>query len=94
VFDGVNAALRRAARAYPAQVRLVDTGRVFTPGGRFRQTIRRGDRTIDVRQADGVHLSPAGDQIAAGLVVAAMRRDGLVPRAGRAVLRGRLLSYP
>jgi hypothetical protein len=87
VFDGVNAALRRAARAYPAQVRLVDTGRVFTPGGRFRQTIRRGDRTIDVRQADGVHLSPAGDEIAAGLVVRAMRRDGLAPRAGAAVAR-------
>jgi lysophospholipase L1-like esterase len=78
VFDGVNAALRRAARAYPAHVRLVDTGRVFTPGGRFRQTLRRDGRTVEVRQADGVHLSPAGDAIAAGLVVAAMRRDGLV----------------
>ena len=78
VFSAVNRALRRAARAYPAQVRIVDTVGVFTPGGRFRQTIRRDGATVDVRQADGVHLSPAGDRIAASLVVAAMRRDGLV----------------
>jgi lysophospholipase L1-like esterase len=78
VFTGVNAALRRAARAYPAQVRIIDLGRVFTPGGRFRQTLRRDGKAVDVRQADGVHLSPAGDAIAAGLVVSAMRRDGLV----------------
>jgi hypothetical protein len=77
VFRAVNAALRDAARSYPHEVRLIDTGRVFTPGGRFRQTIRRGGKTVSVRQADGVHLSPAGDAIAASLVVAAMRRDGL-----------------
>ena len=77
VFRAVNAALRDAARSYPRQVRLIDTGRVFTPGGRFRQTIRRHGKTVSVRQADGVHLSPAGDAIAASLVVAAMRRDGL-----------------
>ena len=78
VFRAVNAALRAAARTYPQHVRLIDTGRVFTPGGRFRQTLRRDGRTVSVRQADGVHLSPAGDAIAASLVVAAMRRDGLV----------------
>jgi hypothetical protein len=77
VFSAVNAALHRAARAYPGQVRIVDLVPVFTPGGRFRQTIRRDGRTIDVRQSDGVHLSPAGDRIAASLVVRAMRRDGL-----------------
>jgi hypothetical protein len=80
VFGGVNAALRRAARAHPGQVRIIDTGRVFTPGGRFRQTMRHDGASVDVRQADGVHLSPAGDAIAASLVVAAMRRDGLVQR--------------
>jgi lysophospholipase L1-like esterase len=77
VFAGVNAALRRAARDDP-QVRIIDLGRVFTPGGRFRQTLRRDGKTLDVRQADGVHLSPAGDAIAAGLVVSALRRDGLI----------------
>jgi lysophospholipase L1-like esterase len=77
VFDGVNAGIRRAAAAFPGQVRVIDLGRVFTPGGRYRQTLRRNGRTVTVRQRDGVHLSPAGDAIAAGLVVAAMRRDGL-----------------
>jgi hypothetical protein len=77
VFRGVNAALRRAARGRRRQVRIIDTARVFTPGWRFRQTIRRDGRTVSVRQPDGVHLSPAGDAIAASLVLAAMRRDGL-----------------
>jgi lysophospholipase L1-like esterase len=80
VFDGVNAGIRRAAAAFPGQVRVIDLGRVFTPGGQYRQTLRRNGRTVTVRQRDGVHLSPAGDAIAASLVIAAMRRDGLVQR--------------
>ena len=68
IFTGVNQALQRAAQAYPATVRIVDLVPAISPGGRFRQALR---------QADGVHLTPAGDRVAASLVVAAMRRDGL-----------------
>ena len=64
----MNQALRSAAQAYPATVRIVDLVPAISPGGRFRQALR---------QADGVHLTPAGDRVAASLVVRAMRRDGL-----------------
>jgi len=68
IFTAVNQALRRAAQPYPATVRIVDLVPAISPGGRFRQALR---------QADGVHLTPAGDRVAASLVVRAMRRDGL-----------------
>jgi len=69
IYAAVNRALRQAAAAFPATVRIVDTVPVFTPGGRFRPALR---------QSDGVHLTPAGDAVAARLVAAAMRRDGLI----------------
>jgi hypothetical protein len=74
-YRAVNKALRRAARGFPNHVRLIDTARVFTPDGRFRATIRWHHRTVVARQPDGIHLSVAGAQIAAGLVVKAMVRD-------------------
>ncbi len=74
VFRGVNAALRFAAPALRGAGRIIDTGRVFTPGGRFRTSI--GGRVV--RQPDGVHLNTRGASIAAGLVIRALRRDGVV----------------
>ncbi|MDP9347391.1 MAG: hypothetical protein M3P44_17070 [Actinomycetota bacterium] len=78
VFRPVNRALRRAAASYPGEVRLIDLGHTFTPGGHFRQTIRWDHRTVSVRQRDGVHLSVGGAEIAADIVVGRMRRDGLI----------------
>jgi hypothetical protein len=74
VFRAVNAALRLARPALRGAGRIIDTGRVFTPGGRFRSTI--GGRVV--RQPDGVHLTTRGASIAAGLVIRAMRRDGVL----------------
>jgi hypothetical protein len=78
VFRPVNRALRRAAGSFPGVVHLIDLGRTFTPGGRFRQTMIWHGRRVSVRQADGVHLSIAGASIATELIVRRMRRDGLV----------------
>ena len=78
VFGPVNRALRAAARSFPGVVHLVDLGATFTPGGRFRQTIRWQGHTVSVRQEDGVHLSVAGASIATTLIVRRMQRDGLV----------------
>jgi len=61
-----------AARAGDG-VRVVDTAEYFTPNG-YRST-RRG---VTVRQPDGIHLNSRGASLAAGLVVRAMRRDGLI----------------
>jgi hypothetical protein len=77
VYPAVNAALRRASREHADDVRLIRLNDVFTPRGRFRETMRWKGRTVVIRQRDGIHLSPAGADIAASLVVDAMRADGL-----------------
>jgi hypothetical protein len=74
VFRAVNAALRRAEPALKGSGRILDMGRVFTPGGRFRTSI--GGRVV--RQGDGVHLNVLGASIAANVVIRAMRRDGVL----------------
>jgi hypothetical protein len=76
VFRAVNAALRLAEPALRGGGgRLIDMGRVFTPGGRFRSSI--GGHVV--RQDDGVHLNVRGASIAAGLVIRELRRDGVLP---------------
>jgi hypothetical protein len=77
IYRSVDLALRSAAKREGAGVRLLDMGRVFTPSGRFQQTIRRSGHRISVRQADGIHLNVAGARIAAQVVVGRMRRDRL-----------------
>jgi hypothetical protein len=52
---------------------------VFTPGGRFRKTIKIGGKRIRVRQSAGVHLNTTGAALAARLVVRAIRRDRMLP---------------
>jgi hypothetical protein len=75
----VVAAAAGAARSFPSDVHVVDLGDTFTPGGRFRRTIRWEGRTASVRQKDGVHLNVAGASIATTLIIRRMRRDGLIP---------------
>jgi lysophospholipase L1-like esterase len=79
VFPRVNEAIRRAAKRVGGGVRVIDLVPVFTPGGTFRQTITFRGRTIDARQPDGVHLSPAGASVAAALVVDQLRADHALP---------------
>ena len=59
IYDAVNRGLRRAARRERAGVTLIDMGHVFTPSGRFQQTIVRDGRRVSVRQGDGIHLNAA-----------------------------------
>ncbi len=74
-FRAVDLAFELAAARNPDGVRLIHDERVFTPGGAFRQTIVYHGQTVDVRQADGLHLNPAGDRIALAMLLAAMRKD-------------------
>jgi hypothetical protein len=75
-YPAVNRGLRRAARRLKS-VRLIALNKVFTPRGRYRQFIRYGGRRVNARQRDGVHLSPAGADIAAAIVARRMRADKL-----------------
>jgi hypothetical protein len=77
-FPAVNAGLRQAARGLGDDVELIDLNEVFTPGGRYRTSMRIGGRMVRVRQRDGVHLNTTGAALAAKLVVAAIRRDRML----------------
>jgi lysophospholipase L1-like esterase len=79
IFRAINRAYALAARALPrGEVRLIDLGAVFTPGGHYRSSMFYAGREQTVREPDGYHLSAAGNRIAASIVTADMRADGLV----------------
>ncbi len=64
-----------AAQPWAAQVRVIDTVPIFTPGFAYRDAMTvEGKQTI-VRQADGIHLNEAGSQPARHL------RDGCAAQA-------------
>jgi lysophospholipase L1-like esterase len=75
IARAVNAAITVAAQPYRAQVRVLDMGAIFTPGGRYRAAMPVGGRDTVVREPDGIHLNDAGARVAAEAVLAAVRRD-------------------
>ena len=75
IARSVNAAISVAAQPYAAQVRVVDLEEVFTPGGRYRDAMTIDGRRQIVREPDGVHLNGAGADVAAEIVLDALRRD-------------------
>jgi hypothetical protein len=92
-YPAINAALRIAASPPRDHVRLVHLNRMFTPGGRYRPSMRWRGRRVTVRQGDGVHLSTAGAAIAAGYVLRRMGRDHVL-RPRRKVKRRRRPPAP
>ena len=78
IYGQVNQAVRQASAEFPEVVKIVDLNQVFTPGGRFRQSMMWHGQRVSVRQDDGVHLSTAGTRIAAEVIEGRMRDDGLV----------------
>ena len=80
VYRAVNKAIRRAAARVGRGVRVVDLAPVFTPGGQYRRYVRFRGRRVNARQDDGVHLSVAGAEIAATLLIDRLRDDGALQR--------------
>jgi lysophospholipase L1-like esterase len=78
LFPAVNTALRHAAAGLDDDVRLIDLEAVFTPGGRYRSSMRIDGKRVRVRQSDGVHLNTAGASLAATLVIRALRGDRML----------------
>ena len=74
VARSVNAAIRVAAEPYRAQVRVLDMTALFTPGG-YRDAMEIDGRRQIVRDPDGIHLNAKGAELAANVVLEAMRRD-------------------
>jgi lysophospholipase L1-like esterase len=71
----VNAAIDVAAEPWRAQVRVLDTVSVFTPGGVYRDSMSVGGKPTIVRESDGIHLNDAGSALEATNVLAAVGRD-------------------
>lgn len=78
VYPAVNRAIVKAADSMAGAAHVVDLAKTFTPGGRFRSSMRWKGRRTTVRQGDGIHLSLAGAAIAETLVERAMRADGAI----------------
>ncbi len=74
IFSSVNTAILRAAEGLP-DVHLVRMDQLFSPDG-YRETIRYDGRDVRVRNPDGIHLSVAGNEIAAREVIKALRAAG------------------
>lgn len=71
----INAAVRVAAEPWADQVRVIDTGSVFTPGGIYRDSMPIGGQPTIVRQSDGIHLNNAGAQLASKVVLGVADKD-------------------
>ncbi|MGO9753377.1 MAG: hypothetical protein ACLP8S_15945 [Solirubrobacteraceae bacterium] len=78
VFTAVNRAYLLAAAHYPDGVHLIRADQIFTPGGRYTQTIKYRGRLVNVRAPDGIHLSAAGASIATAAVLAALQHGHLI----------------
>jgi lysophospholipase L1-like esterase len=66
----VNAAIEVASEPWRAQITVIDTVPVFTPGDRYRDAMSIGGKPTIVRQSDGIHLNDAGSAYAAKIVLA------------------------
>ncbi|MEA2441224.1 MAG: uncharacterized protein QOH76_2648 [Thermoleophilaceae bacterium] len=71
----VNAAIAVAAEPWRAQVRVVDTVPIFTPGGRYRDAMDVGGQEKIVRESDGIHLNETGSSYLADRLLPVIDRD-------------------
>jgi lysophospholipase L1-like esterase len=74
IARSVNAAIEVAAQPFRAHVRVLDMAELFTPDG-YRDAMTVDGRRRIVRDADGIHLNPAGAGLAAEMLLEAIRRD-------------------
>jgi hypothetical protein len=72
VTDAVNRSVLQAAEGL-AGVSVLRMDLFFTPDG-FRDVMPYRGRSVDVREADGIHLNITGTAIAAKIVAAALRK--------------------
>jgi lysophospholipase L1-like esterase len=71
----VNAAIGVGVEPWAAQVQVINTVPIFTPGETYRDAMSiNGTQTI-VRQADGIHLNEAGSSLLATVVLEAIKQN-------------------
>jgi hypothetical protein len=71
----VNAAITVAAQPWAAQIELVNTVPIFTPGFAYRDSMDVDGTQQIVREADGIHLNDAGSSLLARNILADLRQS-------------------
>jgi lysophospholipase L1-like esterase len=71
----VNAAVQVAAEPWRSQVSVLDTIPIFTPGGKYRDSMTVDGRDQLVRRDDGIHLNDLGASLMADVVVRDLGAD-------------------
>jgi lysophospholipase L1-like esterase len=71
----INAAIAVGVEPWAAQVRVLDTVPIFTPGNVYRDAMPVGGTQTIVRRADGIHLNDAGSELLATVVLKAINQD-------------------
>jgi lysophospholipase L1-like esterase len=71
----VNAAIEVAVAPWAAEIRVIDSVGIFTPGGVYRDSMKIDGTPTIVRRSDGIHLNEAGSELLAGYVLASIGRD-------------------
>lgn len=79
VVRAVDDGIVLAAHEFPEGVHVFDLRPVFSPGGRYIDSLTYDGRSITVHEPDGFHLSESSDLIVARLFIARLRKDGLLP---------------
>ncbi|HEX3333666.1 MAG TPA: SGNH hydrolase domain-containing protein [Acidimicrobiales bacterium] len=74
-----NALVREVARADPSRVGVMDLNRMLSPAGVYTASLDG----IDVRSADGIHISPAGGELLQRDILPEVVRLGLADEAER-----------
>ncbi len=78
VVRAVNRGIVEAAVRAGEGIHIFDLRPVFSPGGRYIDTLTRDGQTITVHESDGFHLSAAADRIVAKMFVARLHEDGVL----------------
>ena len=71
----VNAGIAVAAQPWRSQVRVLDTVPIFTPSGRYRDSMDVGGEGKIVRESDGIHLNGTGSKLLADSLLPLIERD-------------------
>jgi hypothetical protein len=79
VMKAVNRGIISAAARFPQGVHVFDLRPVFSPGGRYINSLTLDGRTITVHEADGFHLSESADPFVARMFIERLRHDGVLP---------------
>ncbi len=75
-----NTLVRQVARCHPGVVTMIDLNRMLSPDGVYADAVSG----VDVRSADGVHLSLKGGELLEGQILPAIDRIGMEVEAARA----------